>query len=100
MKIETGKANPYHSHTSKDITAQAIAILIEATLDCNTGIDTVTTEAAHYNLAQPRESTATESHHDMPHQLHHRSSQHRSSSGYRCQDHSRSHHALLQIFKT
>ena len=60
MKIETGKADPDHSHTFKDIAAQAIAICIEATPDCNTGIDAATTEAAHNDLAQPREDTATD----------------------------------------
>ena len=60
MKIETGKANPDHSHTFKDIAAVAIAICIEATLDCNTRIDAPTIEADHYDLAQPREDTATD----------------------------------------
>ena len=58
MKIETDEADPDHSHTFKDIAAQAIMIHIEATLDCNTGIDMATTEAAHNDLAQPRKDTA------------------------------------------
>ena len=58
MKIETGKADADHSF--KDITAQAIAICIEVTLDCNTGIDAATTEPAYNDLTQPREDTATD----------------------------------------
>ena len=47
MMIETDKANPDHSLTFEDITAQVITIPIEATLDHNTGIDAATTGAAH-----------------------------------------------------
>ena len=35
-------------------------IHIEATLDCNTGIDTDTTGAVHDSLTQPTEDTATD----------------------------------------
>ena len=60
MKIETGKANPDHSLTFKDIAAQAMAICTEAILDCNTRIDVAITEAAHNNLTQPTEEKATD----------------------------------------
>ena len=60
VKMETGEASPDHSHTFEDITAKAIAICIEAALDHNTGIDAATTEAAHDNLTQPTEDTATD----------------------------------------
>ena len=60
MKIETGKADPDHSPTFKDIAAQAIMIHIEATLDHNTGIDAATTGAAYDNLTQLTEDTATD----------------------------------------
>ena len=36
VEIKTGEANPDHSPTTKDITAQVIVICIEATLDHNT----------------------------------------------------------------
>ena len=58
MKIKTGKANPDHSPTTKDIAAQDIAINIEATLDHNTRIDAAITKAAHNDLNQPTEDTA------------------------------------------
>ena len=57
--IKTGKANPDHSPTTKDITAQVIMIHIEGTLDHNTEIDAATTEVSHDNLTQPTEDTAT-----------------------------------------
>ena len=60
MKTETGKADPDHSLIFKDITAQAIMIWIEATLDCNTKIDTAITEAGYDNLTPPTEDTATD----------------------------------------
>ena len=60
MKIETGKADPDHSSTIKDITARFIMIHIEATLDHNTRIDAATAGAGHDNLAQPTEDTATD----------------------------------------
>ena len=60
MTIETDKANPDHSLTFEDIGAQVIMISIEATLDHNTGIDAATTGAAHDDLAQPTEDTATD----------------------------------------
>ena len=60
VKIETGKANPDHSLTFEDITAQIIMIHIEAALDHNTGRDTMTIEAIHNDLAQPTEDTATD----------------------------------------
>ena len=53
MKIETGKANPDHSPTTKDITVGVILIYIKTTLDHNTGIDAATTKVAHDDLAQP-----------------------------------------------
>ena len=54
---QTGEANPDHSPTIKDIAAW---VIIEATLDHNTGIDAPTTEAAHDDLTQPTEDTATD----------------------------------------
>ena len=60
MKIERGKVDPDHSPTTEDITAQVIAICIEATLDHNTGIDAATTGAAHNDLAQSTEDTSTD----------------------------------------
>ena len=59
MKIETGKANPDHRPTFEDITAQIIMIHKEATLDHNTGRDTMTIGAIDNDLAQPTEDTAT-----------------------------------------
>ena len=58
MRMETGKANPDCSPTTKDITAQVIVIPIEATLDHNTGIRAATTRAVHNDLTQPTEDTA------------------------------------------
>ena len=58
MIIETGKANPDHSLTFEDITAQVIMIPIEATLDHSNRIDAATTGAAHDDLAPPIEATA------------------------------------------
>ena len=81
MKIKTGKTDPNHSLTTKDIAAQIIVIHIEAALDHNTGIDAPTTDAAHDNLTQPKEDTAR-SHCDTLHWSHHRSSTHLSSLGY------------------
>ena len=46
MMIETGEANPDHSPTFKDITAQVIVNHIEATLDQNSRIDATWTGAA------------------------------------------------------
>ena len=59
VKIETGKADPDHSPTFKDITAQVIVICIEATLDCNTRTDVATTGAAHDDLTQTTEDTTS-----------------------------------------
>ena len=75
MKTETGKANPDHSHTFADITAQVIMPPTEAALDHNTGIDTATTGGAHDDCTPPIEATAislTVTHHinyitDHPH---------------------------------
>ena len=52
-KIEKDEANPDHSPTT-----EAIMIHTEASLDHNTGKDTVTTKAAPNNLTQPTEDTA------------------------------------------
>ena len=60
MKIETGKANPDHTSTTKDIAVQVIAICIEAALDHINGIDAATTEAAYNNFAHPTEDMATD----------------------------------------
>ena len=60
MRIETGKADPDHSPTTEGITAHVIAICIEAALDHNTGIDAANTGAAHKDLTQPTEDTATD----------------------------------------
>ena len=60
LKIETGEADLDHSPTFEDITAWVIAIHIEATLAHNTGIDAITTGAAHDDLNQPTEDTATD----------------------------------------
>ena len=59
MKTEIGKADPDHSLTFKDITAQAITICIEASLDHNTEIDAAITEAAYDDLTQPTKNTST-----------------------------------------
>ena len=53
VKTKTGKADPDHSPTNKDILAQVIVIHIEATLDHKTGIHAATTEAVHDDLTQP-----------------------------------------------
>ena len=59
MKIETGKADPDQLHYQRHHSSH----------NCdshrghsryNTGIDAATTEAAHDNLAQPTENTATD----------------------------------------
>ena len=60
MNTETGKADPDHSLIFKDITAQAIAIHIEATLDHNTEIEAAITEATHDNLIPTTEDTVTD----------------------------------------
>ena len=60
MKIVTGKADPDHSPTTKDIAAQVIMIHIEAALDHSTGMDAATTEAAYDDLTQPMEDTASD----------------------------------------
>ena len=60
MKIEIDEANPGHSPTFKDITAQVIAIHIEATLDHNTGIDTTNTGVAQCDLTQSTGDRATD----------------------------------------
>ena len=60
MKIETDEADSDHSPTFKDIAAQVIVIDIEATLDHSTGIYATTTGAAHNDLTQPTEDTATD----------------------------------------
>ena len=60
VKVETGEANPDHSPAFEDIAAQGIVICIETTLDCNTRIDAATTGAAHDDLPQPTEDTATD----------------------------------------
>ena len=57
VKTETGKANPNHSLIFKDITAQAITIHIEATLDCDTKIDAAIVGAAQDDHAPPIEAT-------------------------------------------
>ena len=75
----------------KDIAAQAIMIHIEAALDCIIEIDAAITEAAHDNLTPPTKDTATDLAMTSSHWSYHRSSQHRSSSGYQSQHHSRSH---------
>ena len=59
MMIDTGKADPYHSSTFEDITAWVIVIFIEAILDHNPVIYTATTGAAHNDLTQPTDDTAT-----------------------------------------
>ena len=59
VKTETSKANPDHSLIFKDITAQAIVIHIEATLDHGTEIDAAITEASHDNLTPTTVDTAT-----------------------------------------
>ena len=60
MKIETGKADPDHSHSFEDITTQVITVHIEATLDHNTRTDVTTAGAAHNDLTQPTEDAATD----------------------------------------
>ena len=58
MKKETGKANPDHNLIFKNITAQVIVILTEATQGNNTRIDTATIGAVHDNHTPPIEATA------------------------------------------
>ena len=60
VKVETDEADPDHSLSFDDTTAWAIVICIEVTLDHNTSIDTVITEAANDELTQPTEDTATD----------------------------------------
>ena len=60
MKLGTGETDPDYTLTFEDIAAPAIAICIEAALDCNTEIDAAITEAAHNDLTQPTEGTATD----------------------------------------
>ena len=60
MKIEKGEADTDYSPTFKDIAAQVIAIHIETALGHNTGIDAANTGAAHDDLVQPTEDTATD----------------------------------------
>ena len=69
MKIETNKADPHHSLILGDIAALIIAIHIEATLDCNTEIDTTTAGAVYDDLTQPTEDAATD-HAITPHTSH------------------------------
>ena len=59
MKTETGKADPDHNPTTKDITAWAIAIHIEATPDHYIGTGAITTGVAHDDLAQFTQATTT-----------------------------------------
>ena len=59
VMIEAGEANPDHSLTFEDIADQVIMIPIEATLDHNIKIDVATMGAAHDNLTQSTEATAT-----------------------------------------
>ena len=54
MKIEIGEANPDHSPTTEDTTARVTMIHIDATLDCNTGIDAVTTEVPMMIMLSPQ----------------------------------------------
>ena len=75
MIIGTDETDPDHILTFKDITAQAIVIPTDATLDHNTRIDTVTPGAAHNDLTPLIEASAfnlTTTHHtdhiaDHPH---------------------------------
>ena len=55
--IKTDEANPDHSLTIEDITAQVIMIPIEAAVDHNVGTDTATTGAVHGDLTQSKEAT-------------------------------------------
>ena len=58
MMIGTDKAKQDHSLTFEGTAAQVIMIPVEAAVDHNTGIDAVTTGAAHDNLTPPIEATA------------------------------------------
>ena len=58
MEKETDKANPDHSLIFKNITAQVIMILTEATEGHNTGIDMATIGAPHNDCTAPIEATA------------------------------------------
>ena len=69
MKTETGKADPDHSHTFANITAEVIMIPTEAALDHNTRIDATTSGAAHNNCAPPIEATAIDL--TMTHDINH-----------------------------
>ena len=57
MKKETGNANPDHDLIFKNIDAQVIMILTEATQGHNTEIVAATIGAAHDNWAPPIEAT-------------------------------------------
>ena len=58
VKEETGEADQDHSLIFEDITAQAIRICIEATLDKDTETDAAITGACHDNCTPPMEATA------------------------------------------
>ena len=91
VKIETGKGNPDHSPTTKDITAWVIMICIGTALDHNIGTDAATTGAAYDDLASAHRGNRHRPHHDTLHQSHHWSSEHWWSLGYWSLDCSRSH---------
>ena len=59
MKIGTDEVDPDHTPTTKDITAWAIAIHIQAALGHYIRKDTTTTGVAHDDLTQSTEVTAT-----------------------------------------
>ena len=60
MKKETGKANPDHNLIFKNITAQVVMILAEATQGHNIRTDAATTGAAPDNCNPAIEVTAIE----------------------------------------
>ena len=71
MELERDKPDPDHSLTTKDITAQTIAIHTEATLGHYVGTDATTTEVAHDDLTQSTEATATNINLTMTHHINH-----------------------------
>ena len=71
MKIDTDEDNPDHSPTTKDITAQATTIHIEATQDHSIGADATTTGEIHNNLTQSTKATATTMDLDKTHHINH-----------------------------
>ena len=69
VKKETGKVNPDHNLIFKNITAQVVTILTEATQGHNIGIIAATTGTGHNNHTPPIEATVINP--AMTHHLNH-----------------------------